>query len=533
MKGDEFLIRDFNPSDSNVCILGRRFSLNDYCGHHSMAAVGDSAVPSHLIMSTISTNDPSRECYPSSGTTSPSEVNCCDMHNELEKFVDSLVFMSYRKDFPPMYRLETSDDQNVHDCSWTTTFPQGGVCNSSICPLSLLPSPPSGLPTTDVIKVTTDAGWGCTIRCTQMLVFEALKRHFRTPEHIWAVLMRDEKKESEVKTFTSTHNEPHHHCRERSGSSPTGFSVSGYQLLELPKDDISLDSDQYHGHDIDDPDLCKEGTHNTPVHNSLFQRPAPSSPLFDQMKNEMLLRWFLDVPSPPDEFPFSVYAFFQQHGSSVCGPSSTQWSQSPVPYPHHYRSTVPSCTSRESSSRSLSPFPSHSSRYCFCDDSSLNATSLYCEKPNSMIVANNNGSMWIPILSAPSTTSQHAMHLSSIPKDVISTGQPLKHADYQNNVACCDNDDPPITPAPPLEVDEHHELSRRTQLVIKSKSPSIDFTDHYHFPSVLVSPDSWSLQKASISGEFCRRHGRLCESFFVPEYIDEQSTISGKRPGDW
>lgn len=141
---------------------------------------------------------------------------------ELQQCLNSLVIMSYRKAFPPMYRVDI-DNGPPPDLPTSDDFP----------------------PESDAIRVTSDAGWGCAIRCAQMLLFHTLVVHFGRG------------------------------CFDRlrpSGSSPS-LTLSRAKCPAQSLDDQSVD-----------------------------RRSA-------QTANERILRWFLDVPKPRDEHPFSIFAF--------------------------------------------------------------------------------------------------------------------------------------------------------------------------------------------------------------------------------
>lgn len=284
MGGDEFSIRDFVPTESIVFILGRRFSLLDVPqsapfnrSHHlgngksaSAPLASDSSVSSldhHLLELDQGVTRIGRRSNVFEKPNSSDHT----LHDELEAFLDSLVFMSYRKDFAPMYRFENDRHQSVVDSL--------SLQGSSTC-----------LP--DVIRVTSDAGWGCTIRCTQMLVFEALKRHFPSPEHIWA----STNKSSHYYRRLSRANGQS--VRDRSSSSPT---ICGYQFLERPTPQLDRESADA---------VC----HRTCYPRSVEMKPDFNSSVVNQFRNELLLRWFLDVPSPPEDHPFSIFAFVRSAG---------------------------------------------------------------------------------------------------------------------------------------------------------------------------------------------------------------------------
>lgn len=274
--GEEFIVRDFIPTESTVFLLGRPFSLlqdensvqQKMWGYPPSELGSGPAGPSAQSLRTnlaAAVRDRSHETSAAPALSSEYET----VHNRLEKFIDSFIFMSYRRDFPPMYRFENEGSiLDVHE----TNLP-------------------------DVIKVTSDAGWGCTIRCAQMLLFEVLKRHFPTPEAVW-----ESSKGRSLEKGSTRHknNRSFQKTRDRSLSSPT----IGYQVLDSKGN-------------VEDPRYISNAQSPLSGDEQQSFRYMSSSPMFDEIKNEMLLRWFLDVPSPPENHPFSVYAFVRSAGGGL------------------------------------------------------------------------------------------------------------------------------------------------------------------------------------------------------------------------
>lgn len=104
------------------------------------------------------------------------------VRDALANAIASLTFMSYRRDFQPMYRLPHADSFESESTSCGHLF--------SYQKAAPLPAP-------ECIRITSDAGWGCTIRCAQMLLFEVLQRHF-----LWVSCNRV------TLSFTEAHSSP-------------------------------------------------------------------------------------------------------------------------------------------------------------------------------------------------------------------------------------------------------------------------------------------------------------------------------------
>lgn len=112
------------------------------------------------------------------------------VRDALDSAISSLTFMSYRRDFPPMYRLgHLSSFESVQTpCSHASSTDQDPAPRANEC-----------------IRITSDAGWGCTIRCAQMLLFEVLRRHF-----LWASCKKTDVPfpESSLLNSSSTYSTP-------------------------------------------------------------------------------------------------------------------------------------------------------------------------------------------------------------------------------------------------------------------------------------------------------------------------------------
>lgn len=334
------MIRDFILSESAVFLLGRRFSLDESSFIQRMSNPScSSSFTSSPISQAVSSNSSSpieAPINPLGSEGSKTEA----AHRQLEKFINSLIFMSYRRDFPPMYRFE-NDSPSVPTCS--------------------VPAPSVQTPAVpNVIKVTSDAGWGCTIRCAQMLLFEVLRRHFSTLENsLWPPFRHQNKDDGRA---TEKWHNPSHYLSPLIHPRPQMFQFS-----------------------------CSR--------ESLSDSTSPP-----EINEEVLLRWFLDVPSPPESHPFSVYAFVRSAGGGLGWAHplygqmalesklllSLQQTENPES-PHNNSSLAPLYRPplRE-------PNYNMSSKSPLSDDVETISSSTYCDNRSSSYLTSPPSPVWIP-----------------------------------------------------------------------------------------------------------------------------------------